>query len=115
MGASAGDKGLDGLAVAIITTPSAKSAEMLAGGLLERKLAACVNIVPGVRSLFWWKNKIDEAEECLMICKTKLGLSDSLINYVCENHEYDVPEVVFIKIAGGNNDYLKWISESIVE
>ncbi len=116
MGTPGGDKRIDSDCVAvIITAPSADAAEKLALGLLDEKLAACVNILPGVRSFFWWNGKVEQANECMMICKTTSGLSEKLVKYVRRNHEYEVPEVIVLPIIGGNRDYLKWIKESTVE
>ena len=105
----------NGFAVVFITAPSADAAEKLALGLLQKKLAACVNILGGVRSFFWWNGKVDRADESMLVCKTVSELSDKLVAYVRENHDYEVPEIVVLPIVGGNPDYLKWVKKSTVE
>ena len=116
MGTAYEGKGIgDGCVAVFVTTPSAESAEKLARGLVEKRLAACVSTVAGVRSMFWWKGKIDHADEFILICKTRSELSGRLTEYVRENHEYEVPEVVVLPIVGGNTDYLQWVKESTVE
>jgi periplasmic divalent cation tolerance protein len=98
-----------------ITAPSLGAAEKLALGILQAKLAACASILPGVHSLFWWKGDIESADETLIICKTRMALSEQLTEFVKRNHEYDVPEVVVLPIIDGNPDYLEWLKESTVE
>jgi len=116
LGTSGGDvEAESGLAAAFITAPSADAAEKLARGVLEKKLAACVSMVSGVRSLFWWEGKLDRADEVMLICKTRMELADELSAYVCENHDYEVPEVIVLPIIGGNPEYLKWVKDSTVE
>lgn len=101
--------------VVFITTPSEESADKISRNLLDEKLAACASIIHGVRSLFWWEGKIDEANECLVICKTRQSLVERLTESVRKHHEYKVPEIIALPIIGGNWDYLKWIKESTVE
>ena len=74
---------------------------------------ACVNIVPKVSSHFWWEDKLDSAEECLLIVKTKSSLLPEIIALVKGVHSYDVPEIIALPIIGGNQDYLHWIEESL--
>ena len=81
--------------------------------LLNEKLAACVNIVKGVESMFWWEGKIDQASEALLIIKTKKSILRKLIKTVKSVHSYTVPEIIALSILDGNQDYLKWIDESV--
>ena len=97
--------------MAFVTVPSGEAAQRLARGILEKSLAACVNIIPGVESLFWWKGKIDRAEEWILMCKTRFDLAGAFTEYVRENHEYEVPEVIVLPITEGNPDYFRWIGE----
>ncbi|TBR18418.1 divalent-cation tolerance protein CutA [bacterium] len=98
--------------IIFITASKDKEAEKIAKGLLESKLAACVNIVPRVKSYFWWEGKIDRADELLLIVKTRKSLVNKLIKKVKSLHGYTVPEVVAFPIINGNKDYLKWIDDS---
>ena len=81
--------------------------------LLNQRKAACVNIVPNVSSLFWWQDKLDSAQESLLIVKTKASLLDEIIRLVKEIHSYDVPEIIALPIIGGNQDYLEWIDKEV--
>jgi len=100
-------------AVVLITCGSREEAERIARGLVEAKLAACINIVGGVRSLFWWKGRVEEAEEALMIVKTRLDKLERLVEEVRSRHSYTVPEVVALPIVEGYEEYLKWLDESV--
>ncbi len=99
--------------VVLVTTPSREEAEIISRKLLEEKLAACINVVDNVKSLFWWKGGIDEANEALMIIKTRLDLLEKLIETVRRLHSYTVPEIIALPIIAGHIDYLKWIDESV--
>ena len=99
--------------VLFITTDSAGEARKIAEALLEQKKAACVNIVPGVESVFRWEGKVDSARENLLVVKTKASLLDEVVNLVKKVHSYDVPEIIALPIIGGNKDYLDWIGKSV--
>jgi len=99
--------------VVFITAATAEEAGRIADILVSERKAACVNIVSGLHSRFWWQGKIDSADEALLIVKTKAGLLDELIGLVKQNHSYEVPEVIALPIVGGNQDYLKWIGEEV--
>ena len=77
--------------------------------ILGRRLAACVNIVPGVESHYWWQGQIEQSEEHLLIVKTRRELVDDLIQGVRAVHSYTVPEVVALTIVEGNPGYLEWV------
>jgi len=97
----------------LVTASRREEAEKIARKLLDERVAACINIVEGVRSLFWWQGKIDEASEVLMIIKTRLDLFEKVIEYVKMLHSYTVPEVIALPIIAGNAEYLKWIDEVV--
>ena len=97
--------------VVFVTTATREEAERIAHLLVERRKAACVNIVPGVNSLFWWQGKIDSAQEVLLIAKTRASLMPQVIDLVKEAHSYSVPEVIALPIVGGNEDYLRWVDQ----
>ncbi len=98
-----------GLCVVLVTAPKGKEAKKLSGLLLGRKLCACVNIIKGVDSFFWWKGKIDSASESLMVIKTKQSLLPALIKEVKAAHSYDVCEVIALPIIAGSKQYLDWV------
>lgn len=95
--------------VIFITTGSIKEAQHIGKKLVESKLAACVNIVPSVESLFHWKGELCEEEETLMILKSVRKNLDEIITNVKSLHSYDVPEVIALPIIGGSEEYLNWV------
>lgn len=97
--------------VFFITCPNFKSAKKITEHLLKKKLVACVNILPVIKSEYWWKDKIENHSEVLMIVKTKTNLYNQIEREVKKLHPYTVPEIISFKIDKGNKDYLNWISE----
>ena len=91
-----------------ITAPDRESGKKIARHILERRLAACVNMSP-VSSMYWWDGKIEEADEVLLIVKTSADRLDELIKEVRSVHPYQVPEVIALPISGGYREYLKWV------
>lgn len=98
--------------VIFVTAANKKEADRIAAVLLKEKLAACINIIGGVNSLFWWQGEIDNAKEALLIIKTRKGLINKLIKKVKSLHSYEVPEIIALPIIAGNKKYLDWINES---
>lgn len=101
--------------VAFVTTPDKESAKKLAHGIIERKLAACVNIIPNIESIYMWENQINEDNEYLMMIKTRSTRIDELSKFVRENHSYSVAEVISLPIESGNLPYLNWITQTVPE
>ena len=99
--------------VVLVTVQDDAEARKIAAGLLEAKLVACANLVPQIQSLFWWQGKIDQAQEVLVVLKTQARHVEAIIKKVKSLHSYDVPEVIALPIVAGNEDYLKWIDESV--
>ena len=97
--------------VVYVTAPSEDEAATIAKALVGGKLAGCVNIVKGIRSIYSWQGKIEDDSEVLMICKTQKHLFDSLKERVKELHSYSVPEVIAMPIVAGSEDYLCWLGE----
>jgi periplasmic divalent cation tolerance protein len=95
----------------VLCTCPQESADDIADAVLEDRLAACVNILPQVRSKYWWEGKINTDNESLLIMKTRDDLVADLIAKIKEMHPYEVPEVIAFDIKEGNADYLKWIAE----
>lgn len=98
--------------IVFVTAKDADEAERIARGLLERKLAACCNIVKDIRSLYWWQGKVEDSTEVLLVIKTRQELFKRLAAEVKALHSYSVPEVVLLPITEGNEDYLRWIDDS---
>ncbi len=98
--------------VALVTCP-ADSSEEIARAALDERVAACVNILQGVRSLYWWKGKVEDAEECLLLFKTKKSQFGELERVVRRTHPYEVPEIIALPLTRGHGPYLDWIEESV--
>ncbi len=101
--------------VLLITTATVEEAQQISKVLLEQRKIACVNIVPRVNSLFWWQDKLDSAEESLLIVKTKASLLNEIVPLVKEIHSYDIPELIALPIIGGNQEYLEWLDKEAKE
>jgi len=101
--------------VGFVTCSSRAEARAVARAILTKKLAACVNIVVGLESHYWWKNKLEHARECLLLIKTTRARQRAVVNVVKAAHSYEVPEVIFVPIATGERRYLKWVREAINE
>jgi periplasmic divalent cation tolerance protein len=99
----------------LTTAGSEEEARKIAYTLVERRLAACVNIVPRIHSVYRWQNKVESAEEFLLISKTTRGREEQVRSAIQELHSYELPECVVVEIDGGSGEYLRWIAESVVE
>jgi len=100
-------------AVVCLVTAPPEQAEEIALAVLEPRLAACVNIVPAVRSLYWWEGELQRDDEALLVIKTTAGAVDALRTRLGEVHPYDVFELVALDVAAGNPAYLDWILSSV--
>jgi periplasmic divalent cation tolerance protein len=100
-----------GKVVVLVTASSEEEAEKIASLLLEQRKAACVNLIPRVRSRFWWQGKLDSAQESLLIIKTRAALVPEIIDIVKKAHSYTVPEIVALPIVGGSKNYLDWVDQ----
>ena len=99
--------------VAFSTVGSAQAAERIAHALVERRLAACVSVVPGVVSHYRWQGAVERAEERLLVIKTRGDRLEALRAALVALHPYELPELVALPIAGGHPPYLAWIDESV--
>lgn len=97
--------------VVFITVSGEEEGRKIARLLVGERMAACVNILPGVDSVFWWKGKIDSEQESLLIVKTKAALFPEVVDLVKSAHSYEVPEIVAMPIVAGNEDYLEWLDQ----
>jgi periplasmic divalent cation tolerance protein len=97
------------LSIILVTTPSQDVAQQLAHDLVKERLAACVNIVSGVRSIYAWEGKIERADEVLLIIKTQSVRYAALEAFVRAHHPYETPEIVDIPAGRVTPSYLQWI------
>ena len=95
--------------VVYVTTPDPETGRRIATKLVEERLAACVNIVYEIESIYHWRGKIEQDKESLLIIKTRRELLQKLTETIKKSHPYEVPEVIAIDIVGGNKEYLDWI------
>ncbi len=98
--------------VVLVTAPP-RHAKRLAKLLITKRLAACVNIVPAVESVFWWEGKVDRAREVLLLIKTTAARFESLRRAIVRHHPYDVPEILALPILKAHQPYTRWISSSV--
>jgi periplasmic divalent cation tolerance protein len=106
---SPGTAGKEAVHVVLVTVPDAEVGAELARRLVEEGLAACVNLVPGVRSIYRWQGAVQEDAEILLIAKTRAALVDALTARVCALHPYKLPEVIALAVAAGSEPYLDWV------
>lgn len=99
--------------VVLITAGSFREAKTLARRLVESRLAACVNVVRSVRSIYRWKGDIVEEREVLLIVKTKKKLFTELKGTVLKSHSYTTPEIISLPVVDGSAQYLQWIDKSV--
>jgi periplasmic divalent cation tolerance protein len=99
--------------VAFSTVATREDAERIARALVERRLCACVNIVPGVTSVYTWKGEVQAESELLLVIKTTREALDDLKRELVGMHPYEVPELVALEIADGHGAYLDWIRQNV--
>src|SRR3954463_16531001 len=99
--------------VILSTCANAGEAERIARLLLAERLAACVNVLPGVRSFYRWKGQVEDSAECLLVIKSSRPLFGAVRAAIEKTHSYEVPEIVALPIVDGAPNYLSWMSESL--
>ncbi|HJU41482.1 MAG TPA: divalent-cation tolerance protein CutA [Vicinamibacterales bacterium] len=102
----------DQFVIVLTTFPSAGDAETLARALVDERLAACVNILPPMRSIYAWKGVTENADERQLLIKTTTHRVKALEMRLKELHPYDVPEFLVISVLEGSGDYLSWVADS---
>ncbi len=105
----------DDVRLVMLTTPDADVADQIGRTLVAERLAACVNVVPGIRSLYRWEGEIHEDPEVLLLVKTRTDRLDALERRVQALHPYDLPEVLALGPAGGSDAYLDWVRREAAE
>lgn len=96
--------------VVLVTAPSPERAAEIARAVVEERLAACGNVVPGLRSIYRWEGKVQEDAEALLVLKTTRARLDALRDRVLALHPYEVPEVIALPVEAGSAPYLAWIA-----
>jgi periplasmic divalent cation tolerance protein len=104
---------MTGPVVALSTVATAEDAERIARSLVEKGLAACVNLVPGVVSFYRWQGRLERDAEVLLVIKTRGERFDELKAALLAEHPYEVPELVAIPIEAGHQRYLEWLEDSV--
>lgn len=97
--------------IVFITTENKKEADKISNFLVKKELAACVNIIDNIKSIYRWNNEIQRDKEYLLIVKTRNSLLSKLMKEVKEIHTYSCPEIISLPIQEGNPDYLRWIKD----
>jgi periplasmic divalent cation tolerance protein len=97
------------------TFPSAEAAESVGGELVKRRLAACVNIIPGMTAIYIWQGQRQREAECVMIIKTRARLADAVISEVRKLHPYTNPALLVLPVISGSDDFMRWISDQTTE
>ena len=99
--------------IVLTTASSREEAKRIAKALVEERLAACVNVVHGVESIYRWQRKVEEAAEVLLLIKTNVEKLEALETAVRRLHSYEVPEFLIFEVNGGSAAYLKWLDDSL--
>ncbi len=99
--------------IVLTTAGSQDEARKIAHALVERKLAACVNIIPQIESIYRWQGKVENATEWLLVIKTKSSAFAQVRDAIRELHSYELPECLLLEIPDGSTDYLSWIANNV--
>ena len=99
--------------VIFVAVGNSSDAALLAKSLVEKRLVACVNLVPGVSSWYWWEGKVNQDQEVLLMMKTSRDKFAALEKEVLRLHSYAVPEIIAVQIVEGSKNYLNWVEESL--
>jgi len=97
----------------LVTAANKQEAEKIAQQLLKAKLIACANIIDSISSIFRWSGKIEKAEECLVLMKSRRGLFEEITRKVKELHSYEVPEILAIPLVDGSKAYFEWMESCL--
>jgi periplasmic divalent cation tolerance protein len=100
--------------VVLTTCETADEASQIARVLVEKKIAVCVNILPGTKSVYRWKDKIEEASEVLLIIKSRRDLFDAIRTEIAKIHTYELPELIVLPIVDGSETYLAWLDRELI-
>lgn len=99
--------------IVLTTAGSKQEAQKIAQALVERRLAACVNISGPIESVYRWKGEVESAQEWLLLVKTSAAAFENLQNAIRELHSYELPECIALRIEGGSKEYLQWVDANL--
>jgi periplasmic divalent cation tolerance protein len=99
--------------IVFVSAPSEKEAKKITQALLKAKLVACVNIIKGIKSFFWWQGNVTQAREVMLVIKTRKALFAKVERIVRKHHSYEVPEIISFSLEDIAVDYRRWLDESI--
>jgi periplasmic divalent cation tolerance protein len=99
--------------IVLITAGSHDEAERIARTLVAKMLAACVNVIPGVTSVYRWEGEIQSDQEWLLVVKSQRDVLNELVECVQGLHSYDVPEIIALPLVGGSDAYLRWLDQEV--
>ncbi|MBL8124802.1 MAG: divalent-cation tolerance protein CutA [Pyrinomonadaceae bacterium] len=99
--------------IVLTTTPTEEEAEQLASQMVEQKLAACVQVLPNIKSIYFWEGRIQKEGENLLLIKTLDDRYSDLEKFILEHHSYEIPEIVALNSEHVSGSYLKWLSEFV--
>lgn len=102
-----------GTLVVLVTTGSLEDGQSIARTLVTERLAACANVVPGIRSFFFWEGRVQEEVEALLVIKTRRERYEALQRRILELHPYSVPEILALPVEAGSASYLGWLAETV--
>jgi periplasmic divalent cation tolerance protein len=102
---------MTGASVVLVSASSQNEAEKIARELVQTKLAACVSIIPNMRSIYTWEDKVEDSEEYLLIIKTRGELFEQVKQAIQVLHSYKIPEIISLPITHALDDYIRWINE----
>lgn len=102
---------MENIIVVMVTVATESQGLEIGRSLIEEKLAACVNLIKGLRSLYMWEGSLSDDQEILMLIKTRRSLFPKLKDRVIELHTYEVPEIIALPVVEGSSSYLKWVAE----
>ena len=106
---------MTGFVAGFITAKDSEEARKISRALLKKRLVSCCNIVPRIESLYWWKGKMEEESEALIILKTRKEMMEEIIKEVKKIHSYETPAIDFLDITGGSREFLEWIGKETEE
>lgn len=98
--------------IVLCTCPDTDIAERLAEGLVGERLAACVNVLPGIRSIYWWQGQVERSDEVQLIIKTRQAVWPKLEQFIHQAHPYETPELIAVPITNGLPAYLDWLENA---